>query len=376
LQFSFAPATFEQTTLGGEMRYILIILFLSASLLAGEHGIYLRVAKQVQGDFATVKETVKNSLDSAGFNILADLDLATPALVREEPSKRSGYKAGVLVLSNDAYTGILTSYGNKYLVAGMLRVGFYENNDGLNINIIDPETINRIVFNDIDNKQYEDIIQSTQPIKEKLITAIHGSVGGINEMLVMEPIRSTEALREADADMFMMVGDMTFFTDEDQFPVIYKQDTTDPENDIKLLYRVMQNNLKDFIPSQDDREYNWSDGGTKNLSWRIAGEIWAPDGKAMVFGITRPRTEGLSFHIAGDSRSDDTDLSPGLDHAPAYPIEVLILADGDELKVMTQRQMFRMDMYFWDAGKMAFMSYRGMPSMLDESIKKALLKVD
>jgi hypothetical protein len=59
LQFSFAPATFEQTTLGGEMRYILIILFLSASLLAGEHGIYLRVAKQVQGDFATVKETVK-----------------------------------------------------------------------------------------------------------------------------------------------------------------------------------------------------------------------------------------------------------------------------------------------------------------------------
>ena len=37
--------------------------------------------------------------------------------------------------------------------------------------------------------------------------------------------------------------------------------------------------------------------------------------------------------------------------------------------------MFRMDMYFWDAGKMAFMNYMQMPGILDESIKKALFKI-
>jgi hypothetical protein len=32
-----------------------------------------------------------------------------------------------------------------------------------------------------------------------------------------------------------------------------------------------------------------------------------------------------------------------------------------------------MDMYFWDAGKMAFMNHMSMPSVLDESLRMALL---
>jgi hypothetical protein len=35
--------------------------------------------------------------------------------------------------------------------------------------------------------------------------------------------------------------------------------------------------------------------------------------------------------------------------------------------------MFRMDMYFWDAGKMAFMNHMSMPGILDESIGSAIL---
>ena len=43
------------------------------------------------------------------------------------------------------------------------------------------------------------------------------------------------------------------------------------------------------------------------------------------------------------------------------------------IKVFTAREMFRMDMYFWDAGMPAFMDHMSMPGILDEAIKKALL---
>ena len=68
----------------------------------------------------------------------------------------------------------------------------------------------------------------------------------------------------------------------------------------------------------------------------------------------------------------DADRSPGLDHLCAFPIEVLILADGDRVEVRSAREMYRMDLFFWDAGKGAFMKYAQMPAMLDRSLKKAL----
>ena len=43
---------------------------------------------------------------------------------------------------------MLTSFGNKYLVASFLRVGVYETDEGIQVIIADPETINRIIFND------------------------------------------------------------------------------------------------------------------------------------------------------------------------------------------------------------------------------------
>ena len=94
-----------------------------------------------------------------------------------------------------------------------------------------------------------------------------------------------------------------------------------------------------------------------------------------MLGITRPRTEAVSFRIAGGKREDDGNYCPGIDHAAAYPIEVLIINEGNIINVYSPREMFRMDMYFWDAGKMAFMNFAQMPGMLDDSIKKALFNI-
>jgi hypothetical protein len=171
-----------------------------------------------------------------------------------------------------------------------------------------------------------------------------------------------------------MVGPLTYFQDEDQFPLIYSVNADD-KNSIQSLYAGMLENLKKFTPSEDDVDYRWTPDPA-DLQWKIITEVYSPDSTALMLGITRPRTEALSFQIAGESREDDGDMCPGIDHVTAYPIELLIIKEDDKINVYTAREMLRMDMYFWDAGKMAFMDYMQMPGMLNESILKAFFAIE
>ncbi len=271
---------------------------------------------------------------------------------------------------------MITSKGNKYLIAGFLRVGIYEDQNGVNVNIIDPETITRIVFNDLYENDKEDeykvVVEKSKTFKTELIKVLHGVNLGELVNIPMEPIRDDEDLAESSKDMFMMVGQMTFFNDEDQFPVIY---STNKTNDISAqsLSSEFAGNLKDYIPTEDDIEYRWTPNPKSDLKWKVISKINSPDGNAVLLGITRPRTEGVSFNIAGMSREDDANMYPGIDHTAAYPVEVLFIEEDGKVNVYTAREMFRMDMYFWDAGMSAFMDHMSMPGILDDSIQKSLL---
>ena len=59
----------------------------------------------------------------------------------------------------------------------------------------------------------------------------------------------------------------------------------------------------------------------------------------------------------------------GLDHAPAFPIELIVVAEDDEAKVVIVDAMFRMKMYFEDAGKMKFAMNMAMPGSIEDEIR-------
>ena len=279
------------------------------------------------------------------------------------------------MFTSDDYIKILTSFGNKYLVASFLKVGVYETDEGIMINIADPETINRIVFNDMDDESYEQAVNQTLPYKTKIIDALHSLSYGDKVNDAMEPKRETGELRDADRDMFMMVGPMTLFDDEDQFPIIYEEEDVKDASRLESLKDEMFKNIAKFQPNEDDSEYRWTKNPDEDLTWQIVGEVSSPDNKAIMFGLTRNRTESESFRIVGDET--ETNKCPGINHLTAFPAEVLLMInEDDELVVQTSRQMIRMDMYFWDAGMSAFMDHMGMPGMLDESIYRALFAKD
>jgi len=355
---------------------LFIAFFVTFSVFASEHGIYLQTITAIKGSVPEVQSQLAKIFENNGYQILSNLKISTPDYVRQDTSEHCGFSAGVLVLQNTDYTKMLVSYGSKYLVASFLRIGIYEDTSGVNVEIADPETMNRIVFNDLyDNDQektYNEVVDKTTKFKTGFVKLIHTLGIGTNVEKAMPPIRNDDDLAESSKDMFMMVGHLTFFTDEDQFPIIYSKENKNGFDGLLKLKEQFANNIASFVPTEDDSSYRWSPS-PKDLQWKIVSAIQSPKKDAILLGLTRPRTEAVSFNIAGSSREDDTNMCPGLDHSAAYPIEVLLLQDGNKINVYTQREMSRMDMYFWDAGMSAFMDHMSMPGILDESIKKALL---
>ena len=330
-----------------ELFSFLIISGLLTFSFGADHGMYMLTNKNIKGDYSKICDQVKDVIKSKGFRILADRDITTPDRVKKD---------------------------QKYLAASMLRVGVHETNEGIQVIIADPETINRIIFNDLKDDQYNKIVKSTILYKNKIIDALHSLKLGTNVNEAREPKRSTDDLRDASKDMIMMVGDMTFFEDEDQFPEIYSQKNDVSVEGLEKLKQKLYANIKSFTPNQEDKDYRWSKDLKEDLKWKVVGEVYSPDKKAILFGLTRNQTEGVSFYIVGDETKENS--CPGLDHLTAYPIEVLLMIKGDKIVVHTPREMLRMDMYFWDAGMAAFTNHMSMPGILDESIYRALFGKD
>ncbi|MCB9249558.1 MAG: hypothetical protein H6613_13945 [Ignavibacteriales bacterium] len=355
---------------------LIILLFLASFLFASDHGIYLLTNKSVPGTIEEIQKMIVSEAGSNGFTVLKSKPIYVPDYVREEKDEHCGFKAHLIVLASDNYTKMLTSYGSKYLVAAFLRIGIYETPEGTNIEITDPETINRIVFNDLyeNDKEsiYKEVIAKTKTYKNNLIKLLHNAAGGEKLEKNMPPIRDDEDLAESSRDMFMMVGPLTLFNDEDQFPIIYSIDNKDGFAGLQKLKSEFISNLKTYKPTKDDKDYRWFQNES-DLIWQVISTIESPKKDAILLGLTRPRTEAVSFNIAGSSREEEGNMCPGIDHASSYPVEVLLIQEGDKINVYTQKQMHRMDMYFWDAGMSAFMDHMSMPGILDESLKRSLL---
>jgi len=71
---------------------------------------------------------------------------------------------------------------------------------------------------------------------------------------------------------------------------------------------------------------------------------------------------------AGGDDARQSYQCPGLAHAGAYPIEVVVTRDGEKVKVRTVDAMYRMKLFFEDAGKWAFMKNMGMPGSIHDEI--------
>jgi hypothetical protein len=361
------------------MRRLLIVTLLMTALAlpaaAGEFSPFLDLGGLPGQDLEAAAAKVETALQGAGLHVLGQAPYAGPDLVEDNPDKRDG-RSGMLVLFEDAeLSKALLAQSPRYYLAALQRVGIYHDADGgMRVTVLDAEMHLRVVANDLaDDAAYEKLAAAGAAAKARLLGALRQDLSLGDETLALGPVRDTQRIREGKKDMFMMVGPLTYYRQDSQFPLLHEEPLgADPAAQLQALAAKLRSGLAAFAPTESDLNYRWSMGGAADLAWTELASLEAP-GQAILIGLSRPRTEALCAQIVGLNRDSSEDRSPGLDHLCAMPIEILIHVDGDMVKVRTAKEMYRMDLFFWDAGKAAFMKYAQMPAMLDKSLKKATL---
>ncbi|HXK11730.1 MAG TPA: hypothetical protein VMT70_18950, partial [Vicinamibacteria bacterium] len=103
---------------------------------------------------------------------------------------------------------------------------------------------------------------------------------------------------------------------------------------------------------------------------QLAYALELPEAETTVLGSTGSPMDSRSFEIVGAGADSTRDgfKCPGLAHAGAYPIEVVVTAEPGAVRVRVVDTMYRMKMFFEDAGKWAFMKNMGMPGSIQDEL--------
>jgi hypothetical protein len=112
-------------------------------------------------------------------------------------------------------------------------------------------------------------------------------------------------------------------------------------------------------------------GGSRRWGVRPTYLYDATDHGVVIIGVTGEPMERRALQIVGAGNDDRRDgmSCPGIDHAAAFPIELVLVPEGDGFDVLMIDGMFRMKMYFEDAGKMKFAANMRMPGSIEDEIR-------
>lgn len=306
--------------------FMALTLFLLVSVsFAGEFGVYVKVVEKAKGSFDEVSGKVETALKSAGWDILAAYNTGVP-----EGCK---FRSRVIVFSSPAYAKAIIANGVKAAFALPLRAGIYEDETGINIAVVNPASINKTIIHE--TKLNELSLSTINFIADAIAKAAPGSV-------VKKQIGE---IRNSGRVGGMGGGDFLNKIEEIHTAADGSPDT----------FKKVSENVRNAITGN-------------NRNWKLVYTLDLSTYDTLIFGIAEPKTEGKAFKIAGEKRSSDSYMFPGIDHNAAFPIEVIVYKDSGRVKVVTLDEMYRMKVYFEDAGKWAFMKNMGMPGQIEKEI--------
>jgi len=302
-----------------------MVLALASTAHAGEsYGVYVKAVEKAQGGFDGAVKAAEEALKGAGWRVLASYASGVEA--------RCGKKAHNIVVVSDAYAGEMMKHGPRGAFASVLRVGVYDDRDGVSVAFTNPASLNRTILGD---GAAEELSKRTM---QELSKAISSSVAGTAVNAQIGQLRDKGH-----------VGGM---------------------GGGEFLKKIEEVHAGGELPAVAEGIRKSIAAGGKG--WRLVYSYETPGGGAVIFGLAEPGTEAKAFDIAGESREKREKYScPGLDHAAAFPIEVVAYASEGGARVVTLDEMYRMKLYFEDAGNWAFMKNATMPGRIEREVVEA-----
>jgi hypothetical protein len=324
------------------------VLGIGNAFAAEEYGIFERIL-EASGSFDDATAALEKALPESKLSLQAKRDLALTDKAQ---------RARVYILTSPAYMEAAKGESPDTVSAQVLRIGVYEFGEGkkVHINMGNP-TAHAMVFY-AGSKNYANLLAAAKAAAQE-IKDVAAKVPGNQVSVQLEPIRSEKTLNKFNGDgpAKMMAKFRNWKESQNE---VFK----DKAEKFDTVVARVENSLR---ASQDK-------GAEDSSGWRLISKI--PVGSnAVYFGITNDYTENKCIRINSDFRSDGKAKDapyPGVDHTPAMPMEVLVINDGKEVKVVQYGEMWRMQLYFWDSGYMAFAKNTLIPSIIFSSIDQTL----
>ena len=325
------------------------VLGLGNAHAADEYGIFERIL-DASGSFNDTTAALEKALAESKLVLHAKRDLTYTDKVQQ---------ARVYIVTSPSYMEAAKDESPESVSAQILRIGVYEYGPGkkVYIDITNPVSHAMVFYHG--SKNYDKLLTAARSVEQE-IKDVAAKVPGQAEAKQLEPIRSEKALNKFNGDGPAKMMAMWRNWKESQNVVF---------NDKSENFQTVVARVESTLRASKDKGVDDSSG------WQLLSKI--PVGaNAVYFGITNDYTENKCIRINSDFRSEGKSKDapyPGVDHAPAMPMEVLVINDGKNVKVVQYGEMWRMQLYFWDSGYMAFTKNTFVPSTIFSSIEKALI---
>ena len=327
---------------------VVLLAWGGAAQAADEHGIFERVL-EASGSFEESTAALEKSLGESKFTLHAKHDLKTPEGMQ---------KARVYVLTAPTYLEAASGAPANTVSAQILRLAVYQYGEGRKtfINMANPVAHAMVFYSG--QKEYAKLVESAKTVAQEL-RAVAAKVPGKAVSVQLEPLRTEKTLNKFNGDGPAKMMAKWRNWEESQSVITEGK----PEE-----FAAMVGQVEKALAASKDK------GAGDASGWKQIAKI--PVGaNAVYFGISNEYTESKCVRINSDFRGDGKTKDapyPGVDHATALPLEVLVINDGKATRVIQYGEMWRMQLYFWDSGYTAFAKNTFVPSTIFGSIEKAL----
>lgn len=304
----------------------------SAADRKSDVGVYEYVIDRAQGSVAEVAAALEGALTTGGWRVLANVESGAPQGCR--------FRARVVSAVDLAWAGRVMAVHRKTAPFAIVdRINVFEDEAGVHVAIMNAESVHRTVFMD-DARESE----SSRAQVGRLRALIGGMGRGSVSTREFGQVRSSGYIGKT---MGVMAGGA--FGDQ------VNDEAVVPGSDWRGVAERVTRGLTPRGPK-------WG--------FHVVYALELADQETVVLGTTGTPMDSQSFSIV-DAGADEKRASyacPGLAHAAAYPIEIVVTRDRDVVRVRMVDAMYRMKLYFEDAGKWAFMKNMGMPGSIHDEL--------
>lgn len=326
--------------------YLLIIVSVSilslsvgTSFAKDKLGVYEYVIRSAEGGFEQISDSLLTGIGNSEWELLVTVNAGVP--------NDCSYRARVFILYDSLFvSSIMNANRLTGPYSAVDRVILFEDENGIHVSLVNHQSLDRTVL--LDDESFDD---NSKAQHEKLRDLVTANVEGTVSTKQYGQMRKKGYIGRT---MGIMAGG-------------------DFDGKVKSIVTVKGGNLEDVAAKVR------SGLGNKGKKWgiQLAFELNLPVFDTVIFGVTGTPMDSKSFDIVGaggDDSRDDFECA-GIAHAGAYPLEVVAQSNDEGVSVSSVDAMYRMKVYFEDAGKWAFMKNMTMPGSIGSEISKLLKNV-